>query len=97
MSTWKLGEMLVNDQGLKKGDKVAVKRNDDLAKYFLTPNFAVFRPKAERALFYTREAIPHYVKLLGNLSDHQLSKVEDAWPAEAKQLRLLWKRNKESE
>lgn len=93
MSNWKLGRMLVDDQGFSKGDLVAVKRNDDLASYFCVPNFTVFRPKVRAALFYTRESIPIYVSLEGGLSPGQLDAVEVRWPEVKKSLKQKWKDN----
>jgi len=85
--------MLVNDQGFEAGALVAVKRNDDLASYFRLPNFTVFRPKLGTALFYTREAIPAYVELLGKPSVGQLESVEEKWPEVRRRIKQKWKDN----
>lgn len=93
MSLWKIGVMLQNDRGLKKNDIVGVKRNDDLAKWFQSPNFTVFKPKNGEAAFYLREVIPHYVKLKRNATDSEVTKLEEAWADTALKLRKAWKRN----
>lgn len=85
--------MLIQDQGFEAGSLVAVKRNDDLASYFRLPNFTVFRPRMGAALFYTREAIPTYVELLGKPTAEQLASVEEKWPSVRRGIKQKWKDN----
>lgn len=92
MSKWRLGRMRLDDMALKKGQMVAVKKNDDLTKPFLVENFVVFNPKVMQTSFLTRKAIPTYVELTGKVTPQQEEVLEKAWPVMREQIIRRWKK-----
>lgn len=92
MTAWKLGRVLRNDQGLKKGQLVAVKRNDDLARAFLVDNFVVVQAKSGVVVFYTRKAIPHYVALVNmDIPEDAIARLGHQWPTLRQEVIKAWK------
>lgn len=85
--------MRLNDMGLKKGQMVAVKKNDDLTRPFLIENFVVFNPKVMQASFFTRRAIPTYVELTGRVTPQQEKVLEEAWPFMRQLIIKRWKKH----
>jgi hypothetical protein len=91
MAKWIVGTMLRSDVGLKKGDKVVVKRNDDLTKWFLAPNWSVFSIKKDCAVFYVDKVLRFYVEPTSRLASEKEKQVDEQWEVVRKRLRKSWK------